>query len=215
MPHLHTPSISLFTLLVTLLSFLPFASAFSAFGIHIRAGGRECFYEKLKQNERLDLSFEVSQGGQMDIDFWISSPNGNTLYSVQKQSTTSFGFNADQEGTYTYCFGNGMSTVTDKTLSFTVQGPDEWAKLDEKMLLEDDDSHEGLAQEIQTLANGLEAMNDEQAYMKRREEAHRKTAESTNRRILWWSLFEALLLVGICRFQVSYLKRFFEVKRLV
>ncbi|KAJ3282887.1 p24 complex component [Borealophlyctis nickersoniae] len=163
-------------LLITFLSTLvPVTSAFSAFGIHIRAGGRECFYEKLGRNDRLDLSFEVSQGGNMDIDFWITSPNDKILYSVNKQSTTSFGFNADQEGIYTYCFGNTMSTMSDKTVSFIVQGPDERARLEEKMVMSDDDSQEGLEKEIEALANGLEAMNDEQAYMMRREEAHRRS----------------------------------------
>lgn len=40
-------------------------------------------------------------------------------------------------------------------------------------------------------------------------------AESTNGRVMWWSLFEAATLVAVCLWQVYYLKRFFEVKRVV
>lgn len=39
--------------------------------------------------------------------------------------------------------------------------------------------------------------------------------ESTNSRIVWWSFFEALVLICMTLGQVYYLKRFFEVKRVV
>lgn len=39
--------------------------------------------------------------------------------------------------------------------------------------------------------------------------------ESTNARVLWWSIFEALVLVAMSAWQVYYLRRFFEVKRVV
>jgi hypothetical protein len=34
-------------------------------------------------------------------------------------------------------------------------------------------------------------------------------AESTNARVKWWSIFQTGVLVGVCVFQVAYLKRFF------
>ena len=40
-------------------------------------------------------------------------------------------------------------------------------------------------------------------------------AESTNARVKWWSLGQLGLLAGVCFWQVVYLKRFFEVKRVV
>lgn len=48
-----------------------------------------------------------------------------------------------------------------------------------------------------------------------RERVHRNTAESTNARVKWWSVFQLGVLVVNCVFQVFYLKRFFEVKRIV
>lgn len=40
-------------------------------------------------------------------------------------------------------------------------------------------------------------------------------AESTNARVKWWSLGQLALLAAVCFLQVVYLKRFFEVKRVV
>ena len=47
-------------------------SAFSAFTINIGASEKQCFYEILGKGDRLDLSFQVSDGGNLDIDFWVS-----------------------------------------------------------------------------------------------------------------------------------------------
>jgi len=58
-------------------------------------------------------------------------------------------------------------------------------------------------------------VKDEQTYIIVRERTHRNTAESTNGRVKWWSIFQLLVLVANGGFQVWWLKRFFEVKRVV
>ncbi len=54
-------------------------------------------------------------------------------------------------------------------------------------------------------------VKDEQGYIVVRERTHRNTAESTNGRVKWWSIFQMLVLVANGGFQVWWLKRFFEV----
>lgn len=54
-------------------------------------------------------------------------------------------------------------------------------------------------------------VKDEQGYIVVRERTHRNTAESTNARVKWWSIFQMLVLIGNGGFQVWWLKRFFEV----
>ncbi len=39
--------------------------------------------------------------------------------------------------------------------------------------------------------------------------------ESTNSRVVMWAVFEALVLVAMTLGQIYYLKRFFEVRRVV
>jgi hypothetical protein len=56
-------------------------------------------------------------------------------------------------------------------------------------------------------------VKDEQSYIVVRERIHRNTAESTNARIKWWSIFQLMVLTGQGFFQVWWLKRFFEVSR--
>jgi dolichyl-phosphate-mannose--protein O-mannosyl transferase len=51
-------------------------------------------------------------------------------------------------------------------------------------------------------------------YIVVREMVHRNTAESTNSRVKWWSIFQLGVVGGNGLFQVWYLKRFFEVRDL-
>jgi emp24/gp25L/p24 family/GOLD len=67
------------------------------------------------------------------------------------------------------------------------------------------------AMAVKSLSGLLSQVKDEQAYIVVRERTHRNTAESTNARVKWWSVFQLGVLVGMCIFQVWWLKRFFEV----
>lgn len=64
---------------------------------------------------------------------------------------------------------------------------------------------------MKTLSNLLSQVKDEQSYIVVRERTHRNTAESTNARVKWWSIFQLGVLIGEGIFQVWWLKRFFEV----
>ena len=48
-----------------------------------------------------------------------------------------------------------------------------------------------------------------------REEQHRSTVANTNSKVLWWTCFEAVILVGMACWQILYIRTFFEVKRYV
>lgn len=61
----------------------------------------------------------------------------------------------------------------------------------------------------------LTGVKQEQEYMQVRDRIHRSINESTNSRVVLWSFFEALILVAMTVGQVYYLKRFFEVRRVV
>ncbi|XP_052259284.1 transmembrane emp24 domain-containing protein 2-like [Dreissena polymorpha] len=116
------------------------------------------------------------------------------------------------DGAYRYCFSNKMSTMTPKVVKFTVDLGDK-PKQEENM--DGDEHHNKLAEMINELSNSLTGVKHEQEYMEVRERTHRAINDNTNSRVVLWSFFEALVLVAMTLGQVYYLKRFFEVRRVV
>jgi hypothetical protein len=51
--------------------------------------------------------------------------------------------------------------------------------------------------------------------MRVREEMHRKTVVSTNGKVMWWSIVEAVILSGMSLWQILYISKFFETKRMI
>ena len=68
---------------------------------------------------------------------------------------------------------------------------------------------------VRQLIDQVEQITKEQSYQRFREERFRATSESTNSRVLWWSLAQTLLLIGMGFWQMKHLKGFFEAKKLV
>merc|ERR1712093_120838 len=69
--------------------------------------------------------------------------------------------------------------------------------------------------QLRQLNDAVHEIIGEQLYQKRREMAFRDTSESTNSRVMWWSVGQTLLLIGSAFWQVRHLKNFFHQKKVV
>lgn len=184
----------------------------TAHNIQLRAHSRECFHEELHKEDKMTVTFQVGDrefggSGNLDIDFFIKQPSG--AFQVQQISVSSgdYSFEAGQDGKYVYCFSNEHWSANSKEVSFNVHGV--------VYVSEADTPSDPLEAEVRKLSDVLAQVKDEQAYIVIRERTHRNTAESTNNRVKWWSVFQLGVLIGEAVFQVWWLKRFFEVKRVV
>jgi len=155
----------------------------------------------------MTVTYQVGEGGHLDIDFWLTDPEGTILTKHNRYSTGSTSITAEKDGRFEYCFSNQMSTMADKEVSFNVHGI--------IYISEDDDIVAPVEREVRSLAIGLLTVKDEQEYIVVREKRHRDTAESTNDRVKWWSVLQAVVLFSVVAWQVYYLKSFFEVKRII
>lgn len=85
---------------------------------------------------------------------------------------------------------------------------------------------------VRQLLDQIEQITKEQAYQRvscisnvltdkckflfqAREERFRQVSDSTNARVLWWSLGQAIILILMGIWQMRHLKSFFEAKKLV
>ncbi|KAK0734845.1 emp24/gp25L/p24 family/GOLD-domain-containing protein [Lasiosphaeria miniovina] len=186
--------------------------AAAAHNIQLPAHGRECFHETLHREDKMTVTFQVGDrefgsAGNLDIDFWITNPAGEYEAFEKSTSNGDFSFEAKHDGKYLYCFGNEHWGASSKEVSFNVHGI--------VHVSAEDLPQDPLEAEVRKLSELLEMVKDEQGYIVLRERTHRNTAESTNSRVKWWNLFVIGVVIGESVFQVWWLRRFFEVKRVV
>ncbi|XP_059107374.1 transmembrane emp24 domain-containing protein 2-like [Peromyscus eremicus] len=97
------------------------------------------------------------------------------------------------DGMYKFCFSNRISTMTPK-------------------IMEIEDQKNKPEEMINELAVVMTAVKHEQEeYMEVREDIYRTINTTTHSRVVFWSFFEALVLVAKTVVQIYYLKRFFGV----
>lgn len=215
-----------------------------AHNMQLPAHGRECFHEELHKDDKMTVTFQVGDrefgsAGNLDIDFWITNPQGNYETYQKAVSNGDYSFDAKSDGKFVYCFGNEGWGANTKEVSFNVHGivyvaehemDRDPLEAEGKSNLSQSVSSEGdvgthpeilmtndiiLAHIVRHLAELISSVKDEQSYIVVRERTHRNTAESTNSRVKWWNIFVIGLVVGESLFQVWWLRRFFEVKRVL
>ncbi|TQS35212.1 hypothetical protein Golomagni_04376 [Golovinomyces magnicellulatus] len=194
--------------------------------INLQAHGRECFHEVLHKEDKMTVTFQVGDrefggAGSLHIDFWIENPVGGFVTQQKAVANGDFSFQAENDGRYTYCFSNEHWSAASKDVSFNVHGI---VYIPEPESPSDPLEAEGMRKPnylvhifrdlrnlVRQLSELLAQVKDEQSYIVLRERIHRNTAESTNARVKWWSIFQMAVLIGEGIFQVWWLKRFFEV----
>lgn len=195
-----------------LLSIFIFVSSILAHNVLLQPYGKQCFFENLKANDELALSFQVgsrnpSNPEQHVVDFYITSPKGNTLVKRTNIAHGDESVKAMQLGKYQYCFSNEHSGRSDIDVSFNIHGV--------VYVDANDPKADTLDYAIQRLSVLTDEVKAEQGYLVIRERTHRNTAESTNSRVKWWSVFQIFVVAANSLFQIYYLRRFFEVKSVV
>lgn len=199
-----------YLLFVGILSLACFTQTYG-YIVTVDAHAEECFFQKVEAGTKLGLSFQIAEGGFLDIDVRIFGPDSKVIYEEERQTSGKYSFAAHFPGIYTFCFSNKMSTMTPKVVMFDV-AVGEPTKHDGQ---EEGQSANKLEEMIRELAASLTAVKQEQEYMQVRDRIHRAINESTNSRVVAWSFFEAVILFSMTLAQVYYLKRFFEVRRVV
>lgn len=189
-----------------------FMALVSAHTVLLAPHGKHCFFENLKKNDVLSISFQVGSRNpqnaeQLTVDFYITGPSDKLLKSVGDKDHSDETILADRDGKYQYCFSNERSLRLDLDVTFNVHGV--------VYIDVNDPNSDSLDYSISKLAQLTSDVKAEQNYLVIRERTHRNTAELTNSRVKWWSLFQIVVVAANSLFQIYYLRRFFEVRSVV
>mmetsp|Transcript_2428 Transcript_2428/g.8671 ORF Transcript_2428/g.8671 Transcript_2428/m.8671 type:complete len:216 (-) Transcript_2428:27-674(-) len=210
--------------LLRVLVLVALVNACLALSFVVPASREECFVENLEKGTEVGLTYQVTEGGFLDIDVAVTAPDNQVIYAGRREKAGRYFFVTHVKGPYRMCFSNKMSTVTSKTVNMVLNIGVQ--RSEEEIVRSIMAGREGqdlpniphlmeLQSSIMQLADGLYSIQREEKYLRIRERVHRDTSESTNARVLGWSLVETIVLIGISLWQIFYLRRFFEVKRTV
>lgn len=72
-----------------------------------------------------------------------------------------------------------------------------------------------LTSRINTLNKKLEQINFEQEQIREREAIFRDQSESTNSKVVFWTIIQLAVLIGTCLYQLKHLKSFFVKQKIV
>jgi len=177
-----------------------------AINIYVPANDEQCYFDTVQRGDKVVTSYQVISGGALDIDVKVYGPDNRIVYEEERDKDGNFQFVATQAGMHRLCFGNTMSTITGKVVSFHIYVGNALAQQNAAKK----EHLTPLEHSIVMLSEGIHRVRDGQDFLKLRERLCRNTTESTNARVLWWTILETCCLCAMSSFQIYYLKRFFE-----
>ncbi|XP_053102481.1 transmembrane emp24 domain-containing protein 5 [Hemicordylus capensis] len=197
-----------------------FATALdSDFTFTLPAGRKECFFQPMQNDASLEIEYQVLDGGGLDVDFHLISPNGETLVFEQRQSDGVHTVET-KDGDYMFCFDNTFSTLSEKVIFFELildnVGGDEEQE-DWKKYITGTDLLDMKLEDILESVNGVKSRLSRsiqlQTLLRAFEARDRNIQESNYDRVNFWSLVNLGVMVVVSAVQVYMLKSLFEDKR--
>lgn len=182
---------------------------------YLEPNSNKCLKEELQQNVLVTGDYEVSVAPGQKVHYIVRDSKGHILSQKEDITKGKFSFVTETYDTFEVCFVSyvpphqhgvrqEVSLVTKRGIeakSYEALG--EAAKL------------KPMEVELKRLEDLSDAIVKDFSLMRKREEEMRDTNESTNSRVLYFSIFSMCCLLGLATWQVLYLRRFFKAKKLI
>lgn len=205
---------------VKFLLFLSFFLLTKQYSITIEPGESSCFSVTAEKDDSCTGSFEVLTADATPVIVTVHGPSptkrsyfesrqkkGTDIKTEKELSEGTFIFHAENDGDYEMCISNGTedNDGVPRIVAFNFRVSQD----------AEDGVYEyaGLESELAEMRQGLDLLRDHQSYMGQREDLHKETLESINTKVLCWTVLEAVILIGMSFWQISYISSFFETKR--
>lgn len=182
---------------------------------HLEPNNRKCLKEEIRKDVLVTGEYSVDQQLNQVVDLMVVDSRGQHFVNRENAVTGKFAFTADGDDVYEVCF---LSRVPPgvrgnrHTVSLSVKHGVE-AKSYESMA--DANKLKPMEVELKRLEDLTASIVEDFAYMRQREAEMRDTNESTNNRVLYFSIFSLCCLLGLATWQVLYLRKYFKAKKLI
>jgi len=194
---------------------LLYLSTVNSISFHLQPNAQKCLREEIHKDVLVTGDYEVTEIPGQTVDLHVIDSKGGFLAKKDHAEKGRFTFTTDEYEMYEICFQSKVPqsqrgfpqevSITTKhgVEAKNYEGLDEAAKL------------KPLEVELKRLEDLSESIVKDFGFMRIREEEMRDTNESTNSRVLYFSIFAMLLLLGLATWQVLYLRKFFKAKKLI
>jgi len=199
-----------------LLGLLPLFGFSNGMYFKLEAGSEKCLKEEVHKDVLVTGNYNVEDKASIDVDIKITDSKAHILFQKEEANEGKFAFTLDTADVFSVCFNaragaqakKGEAVEVELTIKRGVEAKnyDELAKAEQLKPLE---------LELRRLEDLTESIVNDFALMKKREEEMRDTNESTNSRVLYFSIFSMACLIFLATWQVLYLKKYFKKQRLI
>lgn len=187
--------------------------------IHVPPGSIECFYQTITKEKTLEIEYQVIAGGDLDIDFRVTSPDNKVLFAEGRKNDGVHTVDEAKPGDYEICFSNKFSHISSKTVFFELI-------LDSDLEDEDDEDNEwkNFVQPDEDYGDKLASMEEEmdgiksnmaktiqvQSLLRVFEAKDRSVVERNFERINFWSCLNMIVMCSVFFLQVYMIRSMFS-----
>jgi len=200
----------------TTLILLPFLATFcQGVMFHLQPSTNKCLREEIHKDVLVAGEFSAQEAPGQKVSIQVTDSKGHMLYSKEDATNGKFVFNTEVFDMFEICF---ISHVPQSQ-----QGVSQEISIKTKHGVEAK-SYEALGEaaklkpmeiELRRLEDLSDSIVKDFAYMQKREEEMRNTNESTNSRVLIFSVISLSCLIALATLQLLYLRNFFKAKKLI
>lgn len=200
-------------LFVYLFSILPIVFAhnavYSPFTLNLPSFTKECLYYDIVNDEQsLIVSYQVLTGGNFEIDFTITAPDGNEIVKETQKKYSDFVLKSFGLGKYSFCFSNNYGTAL-KKVEIVLELEKSLQQATDGQNNEQDIVANNAIEEIDRNLNKItKVMN----YLRAREWRNMSTVESTESRLKWLAMLVMFFMVGVSVVQAVVIQFFFKAR---
>ncbi|GFY30450.1 transmembrane emp24 domain-containing protein 1 [Trichonephila clavipes] len=193
--------------------------------INIIPGATECFYQKAKAEQVLELEYQVIDANfgdvninqELDINFQLLSPSGKELISDFKQSDGNHRYDVKEDGDYKFCFDNQHSHFSTKTVYFEVfvdsdsdDYDDKWDNYDFSPELLYNDTMDQIKISLAKVRDDLDKIKHHQDQLKAIESRDRNLQEHNFTSVNRFSILIIVVMLIVGAVQVIMVRSLFE-----
>jgi len=181
----------------------------------LHPGARKCLKEEIHKNVLVTGEYDIAEATGQQTDILVTDSKNHILVSHQDKEKGKFAFTTDDYDVFEICIISKVPSTTRGRIQAVKLVTKHGAEAKSYEGLEEAAKLKPMEVELKRLEDLSESIVQAFAFMRQREEEMRDTNESTNSRVLYFSIFSMCCLLGLATWQVLYLRKFFKAKKLI